>query len=136
MEGPYRVAGIDVHKKMLAVVVTDAARVGEFRFERRKFAGRQVQAGTGAGTFQQSAKGAQAGFRRRGTAGQKVRSRRTDSEFCAERRTRLWRTMTRTKQQLTRDRVRLQSQLEEARIKLSSHVSDLLTTGAGQPCPG
>ncbi len=33
---------IDVHKKMLAVVVTDAARVGEFRFERRKF-------GAGAG---------------------------------------------------------------------------------------
>lgn len=43
---------------------------------------------------------------------------------------RLWRTMTRTRQQLIRDRVRLQSQLdsflEEARIKLSSHLSDLL----------
>src|SRR5207247_3916855 len=43
---------------------------------------------------------------------------------------RLWRTLTRTKQQLTRDRVRLQNPLEglleEARIKLSSHVSDLL----------
>jgi transposase len=43
---------------------------------------------------------------------------------------RLWRTLTRTQQQLTRDRVRLQAQwdgfLEEARIKLSSHVSDLL----------
>src|SRR4051812_31635949 len=37
MEGMYKVAGIDVHKKMLAVVITDAARVGEFRFERRKF---------------------------------------------------------------------------------------------------
>src|SRR5580658_4309494 len=47
---------------------------------------------------------------------------------------RLWRTMTRTKQQLTRDRVRLQAQLEgfleEARIKLSSHVSDLLGLGS------
>jgi transposase len=32
----YRVAGIDVHKKMLAVVVTDAA-AGELQFERRKF---------------------------------------------------------------------------------------------------
>jgi hypothetical protein len=37
MEKAYQIAGIDVHKKMLAVVVTDAARVGEFRFERRKF---------------------------------------------------------------------------------------------------
>jgi transposase len=43
---------------------------------------------------------------------------------------RLWRTMTRTKQQLTRDRVRIHNQLEslleDARIKLSGCVSDLL----------
>src|SRR5262249_23337291 len=43
---------------------------------------------------------------------------------------RCWRTLTRTKYQLTRDRVRLQSQLEslleECQIKLSSVVSDLL----------
>ena len=43
---------------------------------------------------------------------------------------RAWRTMTRSKQQLVRDRVRLQNQLEalleEARIKLSSVISDLL----------
>jgi transposase len=43
---------------------------------------------------------------------------------------RLWRTLTRSKQQLTRDRVRLQNQLEplleDARIKLGSCVSDLL----------
>ena len=32
----YGIAGIDVHKKMLAVVVTDAAVEGE-RFERQKF---------------------------------------------------------------------------------------------------
>ena len=37
----YAVAGIDVHKKMLAVVITDAAVVGEYSWERRKF-------GTGA----------------------------------------------------------------------------------------
>lgn len=37
MEQNYRIAGIDVHKNMLAVVVTDAAREGEFHFERRKF---------------------------------------------------------------------------------------------------
>jgi transposase len=43
---------------------------------------------------------------------------------------RLWRTLTRTKHQLTRDRVRLHNQLEalleDARIKLSACVSDLL----------
>src|SRR6202011_3455443 len=33
----YRVAAVDVHKKMLAVVVTDVAGEGEYRFERRKF---------------------------------------------------------------------------------------------------
>jgi transposase len=33
----YRVAAVDVHKKMLAVVVTDVAVEGEYQFERRKF---------------------------------------------------------------------------------------------------
>ncbi len=33
----YRIAGIDIHKKMLAVVVTDIAGEGELVFERRKF---------------------------------------------------------------------------------------------------
>jgi hypothetical protein len=33
----YKVAGIGVHKSMLAVVIADAAEIGEFRFERRKF---------------------------------------------------------------------------------------------------
>jgi hypothetical protein len=34
---PYRIAGIDVHKKMLAVIVADAAVEGEYDFERRQF---------------------------------------------------------------------------------------------------
>jgi transposase len=34
---PYRIAGIDVHKKMLAVVVSDVEDDGEYRFERRLF---------------------------------------------------------------------------------------------------
>ena len=34
---PYRIAGIDVHKKMLAVVVSDVEVDGEFQFERRRF---------------------------------------------------------------------------------------------------
>ncbi len=33
----YRIAGIDVHKKMLAVVVADIAGGGELEFERRRF---------------------------------------------------------------------------------------------------
>jgi hypothetical protein len=33
----YKIAGIDVHKKMLAVVVTDVASEGEYDFERRQF---------------------------------------------------------------------------------------------------
>lgn len=167
MEKAYHIAGIDVHKKMLAVVVTDAARVGEFRFERRKF-------GAGAGDLRvleawlaergvkevvmestaqywkpvwqalegryrlelaqaqsnKAPKGRKRDFAdaerlaRRYVAGELILS------FVPSEEQRLWRTMTRTKQQLTRDRVRLQAQLEgfleEARIKLSSHVSDLL----------
>ena len=34
----YRVAGVDVHKKMIAVVVADVAGEGEYQFERRRFA--------------------------------------------------------------------------------------------------
>lgn len=33
----YRIAGIDVHKKMLAIVVTDIEVEGEYQFERRRF---------------------------------------------------------------------------------------------------
>jgi transposase len=34
---PYRIAGIDVHKKMLAVVVADVEVECEYAFERRRF---------------------------------------------------------------------------------------------------
>jgi hypothetical protein len=37
MENTYQIAGIDVHKSMLAVVISDAAQEGEFQFQRRKF---------------------------------------------------------------------------------------------------
>jgi hypothetical protein len=33
----YRIAGIDVHKRMLAVVVTDVEVEGEYQFERHPF---------------------------------------------------------------------------------------------------
>ena len=34
---PYPIAAVDVHKRMLAVVLTDIEGGGEFQFERRKF---------------------------------------------------------------------------------------------------
>src|ERR1700747_3602184 len=34
---PYRIAGIDVHKKMLAVVVSDVEIDSEYQFKRRMF---------------------------------------------------------------------------------------------------
>ena len=34
---PYRIAGIDVHKKMLAVVVADVEVEGEYQFEQCRF---------------------------------------------------------------------------------------------------
>ena len=37
MERTYKIAGIDVHKSMLAVVVADAGQEGAFQFKRRKF---------------------------------------------------------------------------------------------------
>jgi threonine aldolase len=40
---PYRIAGIDVHKKMLAVVVSDVETHSEFHFERRMFGGNPEQ---------------------------------------------------------------------------------------------
>jgi transposase len=163
----YKVAGIDIHKKVLMVVVTDAA-AEELTFESRRF-------GTGASErehlvgwlrergvqqivmestaqywkpiwldlephFEQlhlaqahsnrAPKGRKHDFgdaqrlTRRLLAGELILSFVPDSEQ------RSWRTITRAKVQLVRDRVRLQSQLEalleETRIKLSSVVSELL----------
>jgi hypothetical protein len=39
----YRIAGIDVHKKMLAVVVSDVEVDAEFQFERRMFGSNPAQ---------------------------------------------------------------------------------------------
>jgi transposase len=39
----YRIAGIDVHKRMLAVVVADVEVVGEFAFDRRQFGSTPAQ---------------------------------------------------------------------------------------------
>ena len=37
MSSSYRLAGIDVHKSVLAVVVSELSEQGEFTFQRRKF---------------------------------------------------------------------------------------------------
>jgi primosomal protein N' len=39
----YRIAGIDVHKRMLAVVVTDVEIESEYQFERRMFSSNPEQ---------------------------------------------------------------------------------------------
>jgi hypothetical protein len=44
----YRIAGIDVHKKMLAVVVSDVEVDREYRFERRLLLFSQVSTKCGA----------------------------------------------------------------------------------------
>lgn len=166
MESSYRIAGIDVHKKMLAVVVARLAG-DELQFERRKFgataqhlrllrewlAEQQVQEVVMESTAQywkpvwreleahhrlhlaqaqsnRAPRGRKRDFVdaerlvRRFIAGELILSFVPDAEQ------RLWRTLTHSKLQLTRERVRLAHQLEalleDARIKLSSFVSDLL----------
>src|SRR5690349_11810018 len=182
----YRIAGIDVHKKMLAVVVSDVEVDGEYQFERVRYSSspehlrflaewlttQQVeevvmestaqywkpvwealerywkpicQEREGAGPVSGTLHLAQA----RSNRGRKGRKKDfPDAErlvkrlvadelilsFVPDTEQRLWRTATRRKYQLTRDKVRLQNQLEalleEAHIKLSSLVSDLLGVSA------
>src|SRR5712691_11522969 len=182
----YKIAGIDVHKKMLAVVVSDVEIESEYEFERRKFSSSPEQLRSlAAWLLEQEAEEvvmestaqywkpvwealerfwkamcqSREGARRmsgtlhlaqalsnRGRRGRKTDFR--DSErlvkrlvsqelvlsFVPDVEQRLWRTLTRTKYQRTRDKVRLQNQLEalleEAHIKLSSLVSDLLGSSA------
>jgi transposase len=166
MDNAYNVAGIDVHKRMLAAVITNA-RESEPHFECRRFGTtvgdlRQLRAWLQDHTVQELAMESTAQYWKpvwlalegqcqlhlaqarsnRGPRGRKtdfrdakrVVSRLLSGDlvlsFVPEAEQRGWRTLTRTKHQLTRDRVRLQSQLEsvleECQIKLSSLVSDLL----------
>jgi transposase len=182
----YRIAGIDVHKKMLAVVVSDVEVDGGFQFERRRFAGNPEQLRSlAAWLLEQKAEEIvmestaqywkpvwetlerhwkpicekREGARRksgtlhlaqaqsnRGPRGRKrdfpdaerlvkrLVARELTLSFVPDAEQRLWRTVTRRKYQLTRDRVRLnnhlESLLEEAHIKLSSLVSDLMGASA------
>src|SRR2546427_5029163 len=182
----YRISGIDVHKKVLAVVVSDLEVDGEFRFERRMFGSNPDQLRwLAAWLLEQEAeeivmestaqywkpvwetlerywkplRQKREGARRksgtlhlaqaqsnRGRRGRKrdfpdaerlvkrLVARELTLSFVPDAEQRLWRTVTRRKYQLTRDRVRLQNQLEslleEAHIKLSSLVSNLLGLSA------
>ena len=183
---PYKIAGIDVHKKILAVVVSDVEIDSEFHFERRMFGSNPEQlrslaawlieqeveevvmestaqywkpiwealerywkpirekregAGRRSGTLHlalaQSNRGRRGRKRDFPDAERLVKrlvARELTLSFVPDAEQRLWRTVTRRKYQLTRDRVRLQNQLEslleEAHIKLSSLVSDLLGLSA------
>ena len=166
METTYNVAGIDVHKRMLAVVIANA-RDTELEFECRRFGttvselralsewlkehGVQEIAMESTAQYWKPVWLALEGQCRlhlaQARSNRGPRGRKTDFRdakrivsrllsgdlilsFVPEAEQRGWRTLTRTKYQLTRDRVRLQSQLEslleECQIKLSSVVSDLL----------
>jgi transposase len=182
----YRVAAVDVHKKMLAVVLTDIAGDGEYQFERRKFGATPdqlhllaqwlVQQEVEEVVMESTAQywkpvwGALERYwkpgRQKGEDATKMsgalhlcqaksnrgpRGRKNDYadgermikrlvaqelvlSFVPDPEQRLWRTVTRRKYQLTRDKVRFQNQLEalleQAHIKLSSLVSDLLGLSA------
>jgi transposase len=183
---PYRMAGIDVHKRMLAVVVCDVEIGGEYAFEARQFGSSPAQLRWLADwlieqqveevvmestaqywkpvwgalerywkpiTQQRSGASAMSGTlhlaqaqSNRGPRGRKndfadaerlikrLVANELTLSFVPDSEQRLWRTVTRTKYQLTRNRVqlqnRLESLLEEAHIKLSSLVSDLLGMSA------
>ena len=183
---PYRMAGIDVHKKRLAVVVADVEVEDEYQFERRWYGSnpeqlrvlsewlieQQVEEVVMESTAQywkpvwgalerfwkamcQSREGARRmsgtlhlaqALSNRGRRGRKTDFRDAERllkrlvsqelvlSFVPDAEQRLWRTLTRTRYQRTRDKVRLQNQLEalleEAHIKLSSLVSDLLGASA------
>jgi transposase len=179
-------AGVDIHKKKLAVVVADVEVEDEYEFARRWFGSnpeqlralsewlteQQVeevvmestaqywkpvwgalerywkpmcQCRDGAGRVSGTLHLAQA-LSNRGRRGRKTDFRDAERlvkrlvsqelvlSFVPDTEQRLWRTLTRTRYQRTREKVRLQNQLEalleEAHIKLSSLVSDLLGASA------
>jgi len=182
----YRIAGIDVHKKKLAVVVADVEVEEEYQFEQRWYGSNPAQlqllsewlmeqqveevvmestsqywkpvwevlerhwkpmcqrregAGRMSGTLHlaqalsnRGRRGRKKDFRDAERLVKRLVSQELILSFVPDAEQRLWRTVTRTKYQLRRDRVRLQNQLEalleEAHIKLSSLVSDLLGVSA------
>jgi hypothetical protein len=183
---PYRIAGIDVHKKKLAVVVADVEVEDEYQFERRWYGSNPEQlqvlaewlteqqveevvmestaqywkpvwgalerygkpscekregAGRMSGTLHlaqalsnRGRRGRKRDFRHAERLLKRLGSQELTLSFVPNAEPRLWRTVTRTKYPLRRNKVRLHNQLEalleEAHIKLSSLVSDLLGASA------
>jgi transposase len=183
---PYRITGIDVHKKMLAVVVSDVEVDGQYQFERLMFGSnpeqlrslaawlleqeveevvmestaqywkpvwealerywkpiRQKREGANptSGTLHlaqaqsnRGPRGRKKDFRDAERLVKRLVARELTLSFVPDAEQRLWRTVTRRKYQLTRDRVRLQNQmeslLEETHVKLSTLVSDPLGASA------
>src|SRR5437667_3951506 len=182
----YRIAGIDVHKKMLAVVVSEVEIEGAYEFERRMFGSSPDQlrslaawlleqeveevvmestaqywkpvwealerywkplrekregASRRSGTLHlaqaqsnRGPRGRKKDFRDAERLVKRLVAQELVLSFVPDAEQRLWRTVTRRKNQLTRDKVRFQNQLEslleQAHIKLSSLVSDLLWVSA------
>ena len=170
----YRIAAIDIHKKVLMVVVATAANevedaAGEgLEFECRRFGAgsserchlvswlreRSVTEVVMESTAQywkpvwldleshfpklhlaqaqsnRAPKGRKNDFRDAKRLARRLLADELMLSFVPDAEQRIWRTLTRSKHQLVRDRVRLQNQLEalleEARIKLSGVITDLL----------
>jgi transposase len=161
-----KIAGIDVHKKVLMVVVIDAT-MPEEKPERRRFATmpsemrrlsvwlreQGVEEAVMESTAQywrsvwlelepymrlhlahafsnRAPRGRKHDFKDAERLVRRLIAKELILSFVPDGEQRIWRSMTRMKLQLTRDRVRLQNQieclLEEMRIKLSIVVSDLL----------
>src|SRR5258708_2985870 len=137
---PYRMAGIDVHKKRLAVVVADVEGEDEYQFERRWYGskpeqlrvrsggliGQEVTAvgsgwggggrvfgkvGVGEGLCNRGGRGRKTDFRDAERLVKRLVSQELILSFVPDTEQRLWRTLTRTRYQRTRDKVRLQNQL-------------------------
>ena len=178
----YTIAGIDVHKKILVVVVAEVTEEGEWSYKRGKFGATASELQRLAYWFQQrgvqevvmestaqywrpvwsaleqywtpvmqqrEGAGPMAGRlhlaqaqSNRGPRGRKNDDRDAERlvqrlvakelvlSFVPDPEQRLWRTLTRRKQQIGQDRTRFQNRLEalleQMHIKLSSCVSDLL----------
>jgi len=162
----HRIAGIDVHKKMLAVVVGDAAEEGDVQLQRKKFgamagdlqmlaewlAGLQVQEVVMESTAQywkpvwqelegkfhlelaqaqsnRGPRGRKSDFRDVERLWRRYRADELILSYVPDPEQRLWRTLSRTRVRLARDRSglanRLEALLEEMRLKLTSKVSDI-----------
>jgi transposase len=183
---PYKIAGIDVHKRLLAVVVADVDLRDAWTFERRRcgsspghlrdladwllaqhveevvmestaqywkpvwgalerfwrpVAQQRAEAPPRAGTLhlaQAQSNRSRSGRKKDFPDAERLVKRVVADElvlsFVPDPEQRLWRTLTRTKYQLTKTRVqlhnRLEALLEQAHLKLSSLVSDLLGVSA------